>query len=134
MRLLLDTHALLWWLDANPTLGASGRALIKDPANDILVSIVSLWEIVIKMQIGKLVSDIDEITAAMDTQGIRVIGIRPAHLNVLARLPRLHKDPFDHMLIAQAMVEGATLMSEDRQMALYPAACVKCSGGSAKPQ
>lgn len=131
MKLLLDTHALLWWLEDSPALGSRARALIEDPGNDIFVSIASLWEIVIKIRIGKLESDIDEIVSTIDAQGIRVLDIRPPHLNVLATLPRLHKDPFDHLLVAQAMVEGATLMSEDRQIALYPGTRIGCSDGSA---
>jgi PIN domain nuclease of toxin-antitoxin system len=130
VKLLLDTHALLWWMDDSPALGAPGRALIEDPGNDVWVSVASLWEIVIKVQVGKLESDVGEIVAAMDAQGIGVLHIRQAHFNVLAHLPRHHKDPFDHLLIAQAMAEGATLMSEDRQMALYPAACIRCSSVS----
>jgi PIN domain nuclease of toxin-antitoxin system len=131
MKLLLDTHALLWWMAGSPALGASGRALIEDPGNDIMVSVASLWEIVIKVHIGRLEADIDAIITAVDAQDIGVLHIRPAHFNVLARLRRFHEDPFDHLLIAQAMVEGATLMTEDRQMALYPAACLRCSDGPA---
>ena len=134
MKFLLDTHALLWWMDGSEALGASRRTLIEDPGNDILVSIASLWEIVIKVQVGELESDIDEIITTKDVQGIRVLHIQPAQFNVLARLPRFHKDPFDHLLIAQAMVEGATLMSEDRQMALYPAARIRCSDEPAGAQ
>lgn len=127
MKLLLDTHALLWWLDADANLGSRACALIEDPANDICVSVASLWEIVIKVRIGRLEADIDEVVSSVDAQGMRKIEIRPAHLNVLARLPRLHKDPFDHMVIAQAMVEGATLMSEDRRFEKYPATLIGCS-------
>lgn len=127
MKFLLDTHALLWWMDGSAALGVSKRALIEDPGNDVLVSIASLWEVVIKVQVGKLKADAGEIMATMDVQGIRVLHIQAAHFNVLARLPRFHKDPFDHLLIAQAMVEGATLMTDDRRMALYPGTRIGCS-------
>lgn len=131
MRLLLDTHALLWWMGGDTSLDVAARGLIEDPANDVSVSIASLWEIAIKVQAGKLESDMDEILGAMATQGIRVLDVRPAHLGVLVRLRRHHKDPFDHMIVAQAIAEGATVMSEDRLMALYPAVLVRCSGGPA---
>lgn len=126
MKLLLDTHALLWWLVDDAQLGPKARGLIADPGNTILVSHVSLWEIAIKVGIGKLQVDIDQVVAAIHERGLDELGLEPAHLSTLAALARHHRDPFDHMLIAQAIVEGATLMSNDGRMADYPVALVGC--------
>ncbi|MEA3034052.1 MAG: hypothetical protein QOH86_2068 [Sphingomonadales bacterium] len=126
MKLLLDTHALLWWLADDARLGADARARIEDEGNTILVSQVSLWEIAIKIGIGKLRVDIGEALTAIHDRGLEELGLRPAHLTTLAALERHHRDPFDHMLIAQAIVEGATLMTEDRRMGDYPVAVIAC--------
>ena len=130
MRLLLDTHALLWWLSDDARLGSQARGLIADPGHDVLVSVVSLWEITLKARIGKLNADIREIFEAIDRQGFVSIEIRRVHLVTLAGLPVHHRDPFDHLLIAQAIVEGATLVSDDRRVSLYPVQTVPCSGTS----
>lgn len=127
MRLLLDTHALLWWLSDDLKLGGHARDLISDPANDILVSAVSLWEILVKVRAGKLVADIQEILNEMKAQGFELLGISPAHLLALATLPMHHKDPFDHLLIAQAIAEAATFLSEDSYTPQYPVQHVTCS-------
>ena len=130
MRLLLDTHALLWWLSDDARLGSQARGLIADPGHDVLVSVVSLWEITLKARIGKLNADIREIFEAIDRQGFVSIEIGRVHLATLAGLPVHHRDPFDHLLIAQAIVEGATLVSDDRTVSLYPVQTVPCSGTS----
>lgn len=130
MKLLLDTHALLWWLSDDARLGSQARGLIADPGHDVLVSVVSLWEITLKARIGKLNADIREIFEAIDRQGFVSIEIGRVHLATLAGLPVHHRDPFDHLLIAQAIVEGATLVSDDRTVSLYPVQTVPCSGTS----
>ncbi|WP_201863930.1 type II toxin-antitoxin system VapC family toxin [Microvirga soli] len=127
MRILLDTHALLWWLAGDPRIEHTARDLIADPAHDILVSIASLWEIVVKMRVGKLEADIRDITAAINAQGFETLAVRPEHLEELVRLPMHHRDPFDHLLIAQAICEGLTLLSEDQHVSAYPVAHVTCS-------
>ena len=129
MKLLLDTHALLWWLSDDAKLGAKARALIEDPANEIVVSVVSLWEIVVKKRIGKLDADIEQIADAVQADGFFVISVGTDHLRVLEGLPILHRDPFDHLLIAQAITEGATFMSEDHQIPAYPVNVIICSDG-----
>lgn len=132
MKLLLDTHALLWWLSDDARLGQQARALIADPGNAVLVSAVSLWEIVVKVRVGKLDADIGEIATAIERQGFGVLGIDPAYLTVLAGLPLHadHRDPFDHLLIAQAITEGATFVSEDRNTPRYPVDVLSCSHAS----
>ena len=120
MRLLLDTHALLWSLDGDKRLGPTARSLIADRANDVLVSVGSLWEVAIKVQVGKLNINIATMTDRVRQNGATLLGVTVAHLATLTTLPRHHRDPFDHLLIAQAITEGATLMSEDGKMQAYP--------------
>lgn len=126
MKLLLDTHALLWWLADDPRLGHDARRAIEDPTNQILVSDVSLWEIAIKVGIGKLRVDVGAAVEAIRSRGLEQLGLRPPHLTTLAALERHHRDPFDHMLVAQALVEGATLMTDDAQLTAYPIARTGC--------
>lgn len=128
MRLLLDTHALLWWLTDSPKIGQPARDLIADPANDVLVSAASLWEIQVKVRVGKLKADIRDILAEMQGQGFDLLAIAPAHLLALGLLPRHHGDPWDHLLMAQANAEGAVFMSESSHTADYPVTSVTCSG------
>jgi PIN domain nuclease of toxin-antitoxin system len=127
MRLLLDTHALLWWLSDDDRLGQRARDLIEDPANDVLVSIVSLWEIVVKARVGKLEADLREIVNEVGRPGFELVGVTTPHLLALAELPMHHRDPFDHLLIAQAIVEDAVFVSEDRNAPRYSVRLVTCS-------
>jgi PIN domain nuclease of toxin-antitoxin system len=126
LKLLLDTHALLWWLADDARLGPEARTRIEDRGNEVLVSHASLWEIAIKIGIGKLRLDIGEALAAIRDRAIGELSLAPAHLVALAALERHHRDPFDHMLIAQAIVEGATLMTQDERMDDYPVATLAC--------
>lgn len=127
MKLLLDTHALLWWLADDEQLGTRARGLIEEPGNDVLVSVVSLWEIVVKVRVGKLEADIEDVATAVQRDGFAFLGIGVAHLRRVADLPMHHRDPFDHLLIAQAAVEGATFVSEDRHTPKYPVRFITCS-------
>jgi PIN domain nuclease of toxin-antitoxin system len=124
LRLLLDTHALLWWLADDARLGLRARELIGDPTNDVLVSVGSLWEIVVKMRIGKLDADLAEIIRAIEQGGFSLLGIEAAHLARLATLPSHHRDPFDHLLLAQAAAEAASLVSDDANMRRYGASII----------
>lgn len=130
MRLLLDTHALVWALGDDPALSGRARALLEDAANEVHVSVASLWEAVIKARRGKLRVALDETLAILEPAGFRLLDIRPAHLHALARLPVLadHRDPFDHLLIAQAIAEDLAFMTEDRHAPRYPVAVIRCRG------
>jgi PIN domain nuclease of toxin-antitoxin system len=128
MRLLLDTHALLWWLGDEERLGPAARAPIADPANEVLVSVAALWEIVVKQRAGKLQADIGAVEKAVQRDGFTRLAVTPAHLTTLATLPQHHRDPFDHLLIAQAITEKAVFVSEDRHAALYPVELLRCTG------
>jgi len=131
VRLLLDTHALLWWLNDDEKLGARTRGLIGDPANDVFVSTVSLWEITVKLRIGKLDADITEILGILPEQGFQRLDIADPHLIALAALPIHHRDPFDHLLMAQAVAEDAHFVSEDQNVPLYGVPFLTCSDPAA---
>lgn len=94
--------------------------MIADPANQVLFSVVSLWEIAIKVRVGKLKADIGEIESQIERDGFRRIAITPEHLRALMSLPQHHRDPFDHLLMAQAVGEDAVFLTSDRQLARYP--------------
>ena len=120
MRLLLDTHVLLWWLSDDRRLPERARSAIADPGSEVLASVASLWEIVVKVRVGKLDADIAAIERAVVDEGFTRLAISPSHLAALAVLPRRHRDPFDHLLIAQAIGEDALLVTEDQAMHRYP--------------
>lgn len=122
MKLLLDTHILIWAAETPERLSKIARALIADPENSLLFSPISLWEIAIKQGLGRENFDIDprlvrrELLDA-DYQELPVTG---DHAVAVAGLPPIHKDPFDRLLIAQAMIEGITLLTADSRMGEYP--------------
>ena len=117
MRLLLDTHALLWWL-ADEGLTAQAREAIADPANLVAVSAASAWEISIKKALGKLAAP-DDLEQQVQTGGFVPLPISIAHGIAAGQLPRHHEDPFDRMLIAQAVAEGLTIVTRDKRFDDY---------------
>ena len=117
MRLLLDTHAFLWFFIGDASLSATARALIEDESNEKFFSVASLWEIAIKVSIGKLTlsAPFDEIFPdQLTNNGIDLLGITPSHVSPLTTLPFHHRDPFDRLLIAQAMIDQMQIVSIDR--------------------
>ena len=104
MRLLLDTHAFLWAVTGNRALTAAARKLITS-ADAVYVSAVSIWEVAIKAPLGKIVADCDELEAAIESSGFIELPVRARHAAAVARLAPLHKDPFDRLLVAQAISE-----------------------------
>ena len=118
MRLLLDTHILLWWLADSPPLSAQARVTIADPENTVFVSAVSLWEIWLKQSLGKLQlpSDFMEKLAAESFENLPLTASQTRQVSVL---PWHHRDPFDRMLIAQAQVEKLVLLTADEALAAY---------------
>jgi len=119
MRFLLDTHILLWWLGDDPALPAQANVLIADPANEIFVSPISLWEIAIKAHLGKIIADVDEIRMAASVSGFTTLPFTDMHAVAVAHLPDYHRDPFDRALIAQAHVELLHLITHDQMAATY---------------
>ena len=118
MRILLDTHIYLWWLQDHPKLSMPARARIL-AATEVYVSSASIWEAAIKIGIGKLEADIEELVAQITQNGFLELPVSARHAMQLARLPELHRDPFDRMLVAQAMCEPLRLLSADAQVARY---------------
>lgn len=116
MRLLLDTHAFLWWVADAPELSAKARQAIAHPHHECLVSLASCWEIAIKTSLGKLeISGSVErfIPEQLATNRFRELGIDVRHVARVARLPFYHRDPFDRLLAAQALEESLTIVSAD---------------------
>ena len=123
MTLLLDTHAFLWFCQDDPQLSTTAKTLIEDPGNRKLVSIASCWEIAIKAGLGKLRLGEPSgtyIPAALAQTGFELLPISLANATGVEQLSPHHKDPFDRMLIAQAMVEGIPLVSVDPAFDGYP--------------
>jgi PIN domain nuclease of toxin-antitoxin system len=122
VKLLLDTHALLWFLGGSNRLSASARSIIEDLANTRLFSVAGAWEIAIKTSLGKLSLNTpftQLIPGTLHSNAIDLLPIHPAHIAALISLPYHHRDPFDRMLVAQAAVEGAVLVSADPAMDAY---------------
>jgi len=118
MNLLLDTHVLLWWLDASPSISEIARNKIADPGNLVFISAAAIWEIRIKQALGKL-----KIPAGfrqvLERQPFELLPVTVEHAHAIGNLPSHHRDPFDRMLIAQAKVEGLTLVTHDRIFQQY---------------
>jgi len=119
MRLLLDTHALLWWLSDDEKLSAKVRLLIEDPANQVYVSAVSGWEISIKQALGKLDVDTSKLIDEVENNGFTLLHVSFKHGIKAGTLPSHHRDPFDRMLIAQAQLEALKLVSVDSCFVAY---------------
>ena len=125
MRLLLDTHAFLWFINDDPQLSAYAKSLIEDSANDVLLSIASVWEIAIKASLGKLqirfATTFEEfITQQLNVNDITLLNISPPHFEPLFTLPFHHRDPFDRLLIAQAITEQLGIIGRDVAFDHYP--------------
>ncbi|HVK20497.1 MAG TPA: type II toxin-antitoxin system VapC family toxin [Actinokineospora sp.] len=117
MRLLLDSHVVLWWLTGDRGLSEETRALISDEP-DVFVSTASVWELGMKQESGKLVGP-DRLPEVIMGAGFRALPITPDHAIKAVRLPMLHRDPFDRVLIAQALIEDLTLVSKDTYIKQY---------------
>lgn len=123
MKLLLDTHLLLWAAGAPRRLSAAARKLINDPSNQLLFSAASLWEIAIKRGLGRDDFKVDPrlFRRGLLDNGYVELAVTSEHAVAVDSLPALHKDPFDRLLVAQSMVESLTLLTTDRAVAAYPA-------------
>src|SRR5687768_4162082 len=119
MRLLLDTHILLWWLTGDRKLPKRAREVIASGDNDVAVSAAAFWEIAIKKSLGRIRLDLGELESAVKSDGFVELPIRIQHARQLESLPDHHGDPFDRMLIAQAIVESRQLVTSDNAMLAY---------------
>lgn len=119
MRLLLDTHVLLWATAEPERLAERLRHALAVPGNTVFVSAASVWEIAIKRALGRIVFPLEDLDAVLARAGFEDLPIAAAHAIAAGGLPRHHADPFDRMLIAQAQVEDLTLVSEDAAFGAY---------------
>lgn len=117
MRLLLDSHVCLWWLDDHPSLGPRCRAALEE-ADEARFSAVTPWELGIKRALGRLVIP-DGLVGALTAAGFEPLPITAAHAERAPDLPAHHRDPFDRMLVAQAQLEALTLVSGDEALRAY---------------
>ena len=118
MRLLLDTHAFLWWLIDAPRLADTARAAIANASNDIFVSAITGWEIAVKRAKGAMTAP-DNLSAIVEEKGLVHLPLTFHHAEQAGKLPMLHRDPFDRFLIAQAQAEGLILVTRDTHIARY---------------
>ena len=118
MKLLLDTHAALWWLTGDSRFGDAASAHLVDVRNEVLLSAAVVWEVAIKRSLGKLAAP-DDVAATLIGAGVRPLPIRLEHAEAVGELPWHHRDPFDRMLVAQAGIESAVLVSGDAAFRPY---------------
>lgn len=127
MKILIDTHVLLWVAGDPKQLSVQARKLLEDPQNQLYFSAASLWEISIKNKLGRtdFKVDLPVLRRNLLDYGFEEVAINSAHTLAVEVLPNIHKDPFDRILIAQTIVEGITLMTADSAVVEYPVAVVK---------
>ena len=122
MRLLLDTHVFIWWADDPEKLSPAALTALEDEANDLLLSVASVWEMQIKIQLGKLKLSLplkELVKNQQETNNLTVSPVALPHVLALDALPFHHKDPFDRLLVAQSIEEDLTLVSADSQFSAY---------------
>ena len=121
MKLLLDTHTFLWMDYASHKLPERTKNLLQDPNHDLFLSLANVWEMQIKVQLGKLQlrTALAKVIADQQQNGVTLLPITLSHILALQSLPPHHRDPFDRLLIAQAQMEGATLLSKDGEFSGY---------------
>jgi PIN domain nuclease of toxin-antitoxin system len=118
LKLLLDTHAALWFLGGDARLGDSAKRQLTDDTNQVLLSAAVVWEVAIKRSLGKLVVP-EKYVSLLLGAGVQALPVTVEHAAAVEALPRHHRDPFDRMLVAQASVEGAALVSRDDALRPY---------------
>lgn len=123
MNYLLDTHTLIWYLNGDKNLSSDSKIAIDNPENSKFVSIASIWEIAIKISLKKLFLSvsIEELIEAIDKSQINVLEIRIPHLVQISKLEYIHRDPFDRLLVSQAILESMVLITKDENIKKYNA-------------
>ncbi len=121
MRLLIDTHILIWFLEGNKLLSKSRRRLVANPQNDIFVSIASLWEMAIKISVGKLTlaKPLADVIKQIVIEDFEILPITPEHSLQVSTLPFHHRDPFDRIIIAQSQTENFAIVTDDNDFKIY---------------
>jgi PIN domain nuclease of toxin-antitoxin system len=124
MRLLIDTQIALWWLSDDERLSQKSRELISSRENEVCFSIGSLWEISIKNGQGKLKANATLVGRWLAEWSVEILPVTIPHLTTLEQLPAHHRDPFDRLILAQALSEGMTVLTSDEKMAAYGVPCI----------
>jgi PIN domain nuclease of toxin-antitoxin system len=122
MNLLLDTHSFIWWADEPEKLSEQALQALEDENNQLLLSIVSIWEIQIKVQLGKMKLNLplkDLLESQEQTNNLEILPLPKEHIFALDSLPFHHKDPFDRLLVAQGIIENTTSISADSKLSTY---------------
>ena len=121
MRCLLDTHTAFWYFEGSSELSTKAKTAIEDSGNEIFVSIVSAWEVAIKVSLGKLdfKGGVTEFLSAIEANNIRLIGIHGDYVKTVETLPLIHRDPFDRLIIATALSENMTVITIDENVHKY---------------
>lgn len=121
MNYLLDTHTFLWFLEGNSNLSEKARAIIENPENNNFISIASIWEVAVKMSIGKLRLDIkiEDLKTEILRNNFEILPLDFEHIIELSRLEEIHKDPFDRIIISQAVSEKLVILSKDANFSIY---------------
>ena len=122
MKILLDTHVALWWINEHEKLSPEAKSILRNDENQLYFSIVSLWEIAIKTSLGKLADlsgGISAFTAQVAAMPVYLLPIKPRHVEIVEALPFVHRDPFDRMLVAAAKAEGMTILTADTNIHGY---------------
>lgn len=122
MRVLLDTQAFLWWINASPNVSSRARREIRDPGNEIVLSMASCWEIAVKMSVGKLRLPeplVRFVPEQLQANGFALLDIAFSHVAKVAALTFHHRDPFDRLIAAQALVEDLPVVTSDKVFAKY---------------
>lgn len=121
MQLLIDTHVLIWFLEGNKSLSKPHRQIISDSQNDVLVSIASLWEIPVKISLGKLTlaKPLADVIKQIAVENIEVLPILPKHTLQVSTLPFHHRDPFDRIIVAQSQIENLPIVTNDIEFSHY---------------
>ena len=125
MKLLLDTHALLWELARPGELAPEARRRLQDPGNTVFVSVASAWEMEIKRALGKLDAPSD-LSEQMQRQRFAELPVHLRHIQALKGLPSLHRDPFDRLLVAQALADELVVVTRDARIRAYPIRSIEC--------
>ena len=123
MQLLLDTHAMIWFVTGSSMISQKAKTAIQNTQNDCFLSIASLWELSIKISLGKFTLNMSELALMNELRRLKIdiLPIAVPHTQAIISLPMHHRDPFDRMLIAQAMVDGLTIVSADTKFSKYKA-------------
>jgi PIN domain nuclease of toxin-antitoxin system len=129
LTLLVDTNVIIWWFAGSSRVSTSTRALLNSSTNSVFASAASIWEIAIKASSGRLVaptSELVELENALRSMGWLLLDITPRHALHVATLPWLHRDPFDRLIVAQAQLDGLTIVTSDVSIPLYQVATLPC--------